>query len=140
MEAELTKMGQTARDGQCNGFMLQKHLEGGESWVDTNEPPLCLFERISISQIEAQGDCEHKSLIYSYCLVKLTVSCFQFIPNSSTSPNVGLDFLGFFETKPPNLFVTVCKQQAWCWLVGRRSKRGLDSSAPLCLVIQNDDG
>lgn len=49
MEAELTKMGQTARDGQCNGFMLQKHLDGGESWVDTNELPLCLFERISIS-------------------------------------------------------------------------------------------
>lgn len=28
MEAELTKMGWTARDGQSNVFMLQKHLEG----------------------------------------------------------------------------------------------------------------
>lgn len=33
MEAELIKMGQTVRDGQSNGFMLQKHLEGANTVV-----------------------------------------------------------------------------------------------------------
>lgn len=33
METEFTKMGQTARDGQSNGSVLKKHLEGASMVV-----------------------------------------------------------------------------------------------------------